>query len=112
MLRNFRASGAAHLITTTFTGPRPNRDTSGGNWRTLNLTLAPFDFPPPLLTLNENCSESGGEYGDKSLGSVADGGFAVAPFWHDLGHWMPWRSMIGLPCDHLNELTLRHRPIG
>ena len=68
VLRNFRASGAAHLITTTFTGPRPNRDTSGGNWRTLNLTLAPFDFPPPLLTLNENCSESGGEYGDKSLG--------------------------------------------
>jgi hypothetical protein len=68
VLRNFAASGAVHLITTTFTGPRPNRDTSGGHWRTLNLTLPPFSFPPPLLTLNENCSESGGEYADKSLG--------------------------------------------
>ena len=68
VLRNFAASGAVHLITTTFTGPRPNRDTSGGHWRTLNLTLPPFSFPPPLLTLNENCTESGGQYADKSLG--------------------------------------------
>ncbi len=67
VLQNFMASGSTYLITTTFTGPRPNRDTAGGRWRTLNLTLAPFDFPPPLLTLNEQCTEAGGAYGDKSL---------------------------------------------
>jgi len=67
VLRNLRASGAVYLITTTFTGPRPNTDTAGGNWRTLNLTLTPFDFPTPLLTLNENCTEGAGAYADKGL---------------------------------------------
>ncbi|HEY0953649.1 MAG TPA: capsular polysaccharide synthesis protein [Roseateles sp.] len=67
VLRNFQRSGAAFLLTTTFTGPRPNRDTAGGDWRTLNLQLAPFDFPPPLLLLNEQCSEGGGAYADKCL---------------------------------------------
>lgn len=68
VLRNFRRSGATWLLTTTFTGPRPNRDTSGGVWRTLNLTLAPFSFPAPLLVVNEGCTEGGGLYADKSLG--------------------------------------------
>jgi len=67
VLRNFRRSGATWLLTTTFTGPRPNRDTAGGDWRTLNLQQAPFNFPPPLLLLNEQCSEGGGAYADKSL---------------------------------------------
>jgi hypothetical protein len=67
-LRNFRRTGATYLITTTFARPRPNRDTTGGNWRTLNLTLPPFDFPPPLLLLDERCSEGGGTFSDKGLG--------------------------------------------
>ena len=67
VLRNFKRSGATWLLTTTFTGPRPNRDTSGGDWRTLNLTLAPFCFPAPLRLLNERCTEGGGQYADKSL---------------------------------------------
>ena len=83
VLQGFRLSGAAVLITTTFTGARPNRDTAGGRWRTLNLTLPPFDFPPPLITLNEECTEGGGAFGDKSLGvwRMADlplDGFALA----------------------------------
>ena len=68
VLRNFKRSGATWLLMTTFTGPRPNRDTSGGDWRTLNLTLAPFCFPAPLLVVNEGCAEGGGVYADKSLG--------------------------------------------
>jgi hypothetical protein len=67
-LRNFRRTGATYLITTTFARPRPNRDTTGGGWRTLNLTLPPFDFPPPLLFVDEKCSEGGGAFSDKGLG--------------------------------------------
>ena len=67
-LRSFRRSGATYLITTTFARRRPNRDTSGGNWRTLNLTLPPFNFPPPLLFIDEKCTEGGAAFSDKGLG--------------------------------------------
>ena len=67
VLANFRRSGARWLLTTTFTGARPNVDTSDCNWRTLNLTLAPFGFPAPALLLDERCSEVGGAYRDKSI---------------------------------------------
>ncbi len=67
-LRNFRASGATWLITTTFTGPRPNHDIASGGWRTLNFTLAPFNFPAPLRVINEKCTEGGNAFADKSLG--------------------------------------------
>jgi hypothetical protein len=68
VLDNFKRSGATYVLTTTFTGQRPNRDTSGGQWRTLNLGSAPFNFPPPRLLLNERCTEGGGSFADKSLG--------------------------------------------
>jgi hypothetical protein len=68
VLRNFKRSGAAHLLTTTFTGPRENRESSGGNWRTLNLNAPPFNFPPPKMIINENCTEGGGCFADKSVG--------------------------------------------
>lgn len=67
-LANFRSSGATYLMTTTFTRPRPNQDTAGGEWRTLNLTLPPFNFPPPLRVLNEKCTEAGDAFADKSIG--------------------------------------------
>ncbi|MDR0788185.1 MAG: glycosyltransferase [Gemmatimonadota bacterium] len=68
VLRNFRTTGAKYLVTTTFTNPRVNEDTSGGAWRTLNLELAPFHFPPPALKIMELCREGGGRYMDKALG--------------------------------------------
>ena len=67
VLANFRRSGATWLLTTTFTGTRPNVDTSGCNWRTLNFALAPFGFPPAALLLDERCGEGGGSYRDKSI---------------------------------------------
>ncbi|MFL5386798.1 MAG: methyltransferase domain-containing protein [Longimicrobiaceae bacterium] len=66
-LRNFKRSGARWLLTTTFTRPRPNHDTSLGRWRPLNLQLAPFGFPAPLRVIVEGCSEDGGAWPDKSL---------------------------------------------
>jgi hypothetical protein len=68
VLANFKRSGATYLLATTFTGARQNRESSGGDWRTLNLTAPPFNFPPPKMIINENCTEGGGSFGDKSLG--------------------------------------------
>jgi hypothetical protein len=54
-------------LTTTFTERTTNVDIETGNWRTLNLRLAPFQLPAPLRTLNEQCTELGGAYSDKAL---------------------------------------------
>lgn len=69
-----RASGARHLITTTFPDRLANADVADGDWRPLNLARAPFHFPPPVALLVEECDEEGGAYADKSLGAwrVAD----------------------------------------
>ena len=67
-LSSFRESGAQYLLATTFPQRTSNADTRDGEWRTLNLTLAPFNFPAPLLLINEKCTEGGGAYADKSLG--------------------------------------------
>jgi hypothetical protein len=66
-LRNFAESGATYLITTTFSDSRVNRETARGEWRTLCLTQAPFDFPSPSRVINEKCTEEAGQYRDKSL---------------------------------------------
>ena len=39
-----------------------------GGWRTLDLCSAPFNLPPPLEYISENCEEYGGVFIDKSLG--------------------------------------------
>jgi len=65
---NFRASGAAWLIATTFPQWRLNADCEDGDWRALNFERAPFEWGPPVELLNENCQEAGGGWRDKSLG--------------------------------------------
>jgi hypothetical protein len=67
-LRNVRASGATYLLTTTYPAQPRNRNIATGEWRPLNLQLAPFGFPPPLRLVNEESTESGGLYPDKSIG--------------------------------------------
>jgi Methyltransferase domain len=66
---NFRASGAAWLIATTFPQWQVNRDCEDGDWRALNFERAPFNWGPPVELLNENCLEAGGGWRDKSLGA-------------------------------------------
>jgi SAM-dependent methyltransferase len=65
---NFRASGAAWLIATTFPQWQTNGDCEDGDWRALNFQRPPFDWGPPVALLNENCTEGGGGWRDKSLG--------------------------------------------
>jgi len=67
VLRVVRASGARHLITTTFLERAANEDIVDGDWRPLNLERAPFDFPRPTAVLVEGCEEEGGAYADKAL---------------------------------------------
>jgi len=65
----FKLSRSKYLLTTTFTNRSRNVDLAGKDvWRTLNLQIAPFNFPPPLRLINEGCTEANGRYGDKSLG--------------------------------------------
>lgn len=73
ILKNFKKSGAKYLLTTTFTNREKNSDLidEHGNvlfWRTLNMQLSPFNFPEPILLINEGCTEDNGNYTDKCLG--------------------------------------------
>ena len=70
-LENFQRSGATWLLTTTFTGPRENRDIAIGDWRAINLERPPYSFPRPMDVINEESDEVDEELGafpDKSLG--------------------------------------------
>ena len=65
---NFRRTSAAWLITTTFPDWQHNADCEDGDWRALNFERAPFNWGRPAELLNENCTEAGGGWRDKSLG--------------------------------------------
>jgi hypothetical protein len=51
---NFKKSGARHLLCTTHTTVRENTDCYDGQWRSVNLQLPPFNFPPPVKLLVED----------------------------------------------------------
>lgn len=67
-LTNVCNSQSKYLLTTTFTSIKRNYEIVTGNWRVLNLELAPFTLPRPIKTIIEGCSLSGGIYKDKALG--------------------------------------------
>jgi len=66
-LDNLKKSNIKYLLTTSFPRRTENQDIVTGDWRPLNLALAPFHFPKPLKVINENCTEGSGNYTDKSL---------------------------------------------
>ena len=66
-LNNFKASQSRYLLTTTFTNLTFNQEIRTGSWRPLNLEIEPFNFPKPILVINENCTEGEMNYTDKSL---------------------------------------------
>lgn len=65
---NIKKSKSRYLMTTTFTEEEKNNDIITGGWRPLNFMKPPFNFPSPIMTLNENCTEKDGLFKDKSLG--------------------------------------------
>ncbi|MEO1406622.1 MAG: class I SAM-dependent methyltransferase [Pseudomonadota bacterium] len=68
VLRNLMSSGCSWLLVTHFTEVDQNYDVEDGDWRPLNMTLPPFNFPEPIELLNERCHEANGTYADKMLG--------------------------------------------
>ncbi len=65
-LRTIRQSASNYLLITTFTAHGGNDDAPTGGWRPLNLDIAPFSFPVPLLTLADG-PRPDGTYPDKIL---------------------------------------------
>jgi SAM-dependent methyltransferase len=98
---NFRASGAIWLIATTFPEWQTNGDCEDGDWRALNFERAPFSWGAPVELLNENCTEAGGGWRDKSLGvwPLAEiGGLHANETLHSssLPLWEPRRAKLAL----------------
>jgi hypothetical protein len=67
-IANLRTSRSSWLLTTTFPEQSVNEDIHTGDWRPLNLGIAPFDWPRPQEILNERCTEANGLFTDKALG--------------------------------------------
>ena len=78
-LARFAASGTPLLLTTTFIDRPTNADIRTGGWRPLNLEQPPFEFPPPLRVVDEQCVHSGGIYRDKRLALWEIRALAAAP---------------------------------
>ena len=51
---NFKRSGSRILLATTHEAVPKNIDIQNGSWRSVNLRLPPFDFPPPLRLIVED----------------------------------------------------------
>jgi hypothetical protein len=67
IIQNFKKSGAQYLLITHFENQTYNKQTTSPIWRPLNLRLEPFNFPEPLMIINEQCKHDSA-YPDKSLG--------------------------------------------
>src|SRR5262249_48228613 len=65
-LNRMLEGGATYLLATTFKAQFRNQDIVTGEWRPLNLDLAPFFFPAPLKTLADG-PRPDGTYPDKVL---------------------------------------------
>jgi glycosyltransferase involved in cell wall biosynthesis len=70
IIGNFKRSGAEYLMATTCPARTWNIDLIRKDdfWRPLNMRLAPFNFPEPLLTVSKACTEMTVQYAEKSLG--------------------------------------------
>jgi hypothetical protein len=62
-LYNLSKTGKAYLLMTNYSSVEKNVDIVTGKWRPINFQLSPFNFPAPILLINENDSQNP----DKSL---------------------------------------------
>ena len=70
-LDNIKKSNSTYLLTTSFPEHFKNQNIKYSpdyvGWYPINLELEPFNLPNPILTINENCTEAGELFTDKSL---------------------------------------------
>ena len=67
-LRNIQKSKAKYLLVTTFPGIKENFNIITGEWRPIDLTQPPFNFPSPVKIIEEGCEESNYHGHKKCLG--------------------------------------------
>ena len=67
-IRNFKGSGSTYLLTNSYPAWSHNQNIRTGDFRPLNLTLPPFNFPPPLKQINEKLPEEEAQFFGKILG--------------------------------------------
>jgi SAM-dependent methyltransferase len=65
-LENIKQSKIKYLLTTSYVDRTQNSDILTGQWRALNLLIAPFNLTP-IEIISEKCTEADGIYPDKSL---------------------------------------------
>ncbi len=63
-IENFRRSGIKYLLTNTYNFIESNKDIKVGDFRMINLRLAPFYFPEPLYNIEEEYTSG---FPDKQL---------------------------------------------
>lgn len=69
-LTTIAASSAEYLLTTTFPATKENWDIKTGQWRPLNLFIAPFNLLSPIEVFGEESTEQSGAYRDKALALI------------------------------------------
>lgn len=67
-IKNFKRSGSTYLITNSYPAWHRNENIRTGYFRPLNLTLPPFNFPPPIRQINEKPADDEALFFGKLLG--------------------------------------------
>ena len=67
-IKNFKRSGSTYLLTNSYPAWGRNENTRTGDFRPLNLTLPPFNFPPPISQIHEKVPEDAARFFGKILG--------------------------------------------
>lgn len=65
-INNMKKSGSTYLLASSYVDTPVNEHIFTGLFRPINLQKPPFNFPQPIETINENCSEDIQMYKDKS----------------------------------------------
>jgi len=67
-IKNFKRSGSTYLLTNSYPSWSKNENIRTGDFRPINLTLPPFNFPSPLKQIGEKFPEEQGQFFGKILG--------------------------------------------
>ena len=67
-IKNFKRSGSTYLLTNSYPAWTRNENIRTGDFRHLNLTLPPFNFPPPIRQIQEKPPEEEAQFFGKILG--------------------------------------------
>ena len=67
-IKNFKRSGSMYLLTNSYPAWSKNENIRTGDFRPVNLTLPPFNFPPPLKQICEKFPEEQAQFFGKILG--------------------------------------------